>query len=87
MTPTPKTKVVVEVMPPVKSMPTEQPNTPKQTVADRLLVNMRLIREWYRSQPHSGREIGHIVMLELVAADVVSALELAIEGKTWQPPK
>lgn len=48
--------------------------------------NLEAMREWYRQQPGRGVDTGHLVLLELCLADVISALSAAMEGKPWQPP-
>lgn len=49
--------------------------------------NMKTIREWYRSAPGRGIEIGHHMVGEIAAGDTLSALEAALRGQTWEPPR
>ncbi len=73
-------------MPPVK-----QPPKPKDAGnASAALVlfaqNLEEIRRWYRGATYAGREMGHVVMNELVLANVAHALDLALQGKRWEAP-
>lgn len=49
--------------------------------------NLKTIREWYRSAPGRGIEVGHHMVGEIAAGDTLSALEAALAGRTWEPPK
>ncbi len=47
--------------------------------------NLEAMRAHYRLQPDAGRELGHLVLLELCLTDSLKALELALDGKEWFP--
>ncbi len=72
-------------MPPVK-----QPPKPKDSkTADEFglfIVNLEEINRWYRGATYSGREMGHVVMCELIQSNVAHAARLAREGKRWVAP-
>lgn len=48
--------------------------------------NLESIRRWYRGATYAGREMGHVVLNELILANVATALSLAMEGKEWVAP-
>lgn len=47
--------------------------------------NLSAMRQHYRTEKHSGQNLGHNVLLEMAITDVSKALEAAIEGKPWKP--
>lgn len=49
-------------------------------------ANLNAIREWYRAKD-AGHYQGLNVMLEISSSDTINALDLAFEGRTWEPPK
>lgn len=49
--------------------------------------NRQAQAEWYRSAPSRGVELGHIQVGEMAASDDAQALDLALQGKSWQPPE
>lgn len=72
--------------------PTKSPQKPKTeaTAADALVLfaqNLEEIRRWYRGATYAGREMGHVVLNELILANVSCALELALQGKRWEAPQ
>lgn len=70
--------------------PTKQPPKPKGEAAGAALAlfaqNLEEIRRWYRGASGVGVEMGHIVLNELILANVSTALALALEGKRWEKP-
>lgn len=75
---------------PTPMPPAKTPPKPKANGAEEALVmftkNLEEMRRWYRGASYAGREAGHIVMNEMVLANVSTALALALEGKCWSPP-
>mgnify|MGYP001607217597 CR=1 FL=1 len=66
------------------------PKTPRPTCnpVDALTLfakNLAEIERYHRRQP-TGHELGQHVMTSLIVSDVRTALALAIEGKSWDPP-
>ncbi len=49
--------------------------------------NLEAIRVFYRRSETAGQELGHFILLEMAAADSISALDAAIAGKKWQPAR
>lgn len=70
--------------------PTKEPKQPSAGSAEAVLTlfakNLEEIRRWYRGARSPGAEVGHVVMTELVLANVADALSKAIEGKAWEAP-
>ncbi len=73
-------------MPPKRLPP--KPKTESEAGAALALFaqNLEEIRRWYRGASDAGREVGHIVLNELILANVSSALDLALQGKRWEKP-
>ena len=55
------------------------------TVLEIFAKNLAEIERYHRRQP-SGHELGQHVMASLIVADVRTALALALEGNSWEPP-
>ena len=74
-------------MPPTKSP--KKPSTEREAASALVLFaqNLEEIRRWYRRASDAGREMGHIVLNEMILANVSHALSLALEGKRWEAPK
>jgi hypothetical protein len=74
-------------MPPKKSAP--KPATESASAAALVLFaqNMEEIRRWYRGASDPGRDLGHIVISELIVTHVSTALDMALRGERWQCPK
>lgn len=70
---------------PEPAKPARKPTT--EEVLALFLRNLQTIRDWYRAAPGRGVELGHIMMGEISAGDTASALEAALQGRTWEPPK
>lgn len=50
---------------------------------DLMFKNIEAIRVYYRRQSDPGREVGHVVMHELIFANISRAIELALSGNEW----
>ncbi len=79
-------------MPPTKKTPkpTELPkDSTAPSTADVFVLfakNLEEIRRWYRGASDSGHPMGHVVLNEIVLANVSTALQLAMRGKAWEKP-
>lgn len=45
--------------------------------------NVEAMRLFYRKQKDPGREVGHVVMHELIFSNLSRAMELALSEKEW----
>jgi hypothetical protein len=68
-------------------IPKPKPNAAANAVLLLLAQNLNEMARWHRRSSHPGHEVGHILMKEFVYADLGHALVLAIEGKSWVPPR
>lgn len=73
-------------MPPVKTPVKPKDNAGAASALVLFAKNLEEIRRWYRNASGNGRELGHIVMNELILANVSTALDLALQGKQWEAP-
>jgi hypothetical protein len=71
--------------PPAPSKAPKKKPTPEQVLA-LFHSNLQAVRAWYGAEKSPGREIGHIMLLELALADVGTALEYAMRGENWVHP-
>lgn len=63
--------------------------TEPQSIEQKLALfreNLNAMRLWYRRTHEPGPEAGVYVMHELILAQVLTALDLATEGKKWVAP-
>lgn len=58
----------------------------KLTTLELFQRNLAAMRLWYRKAAMPGAEVGVNIIHELVLANVMTALELALEGKEWIAP-
>jgi len=73
-------------MPPTKSPPKPKTESAASAALSLFAQNLEEIRRWYRGASDAGREVGHVVMNELVLANVATALDLALKGQRWEKP-
>lgn len=73
-------------MPPTKAPPKPKTDVSSGAALALFAQNLEEIRRWYRGAADAGREMGHVVLNELVLANVSTALELALQGKRWEKP-
>jgi hypothetical protein len=73
-------------MPPTKSPPKPKTESAASAALSLFAQNLEEIRRWYRSASDSGREMGHVVLNELILTNVSVALEYALKGKRWEKP-
>lgn len=73
-------------MPPTKKVPAPKTEASARDALVLFAQNLEEIRRWYRASAGAGREMGHIVLNELVLTNVSVALDLAMQGKRWERP-
>lgn len=49
--------------------------------------NLEEIKRWYRRASDSGRDFGHVLLIETTLTHVSEALEKALKGESWSPPE
>lgn len=74
-------------MPPKKTPPTPKDAKEVGQVLVLYAKNLEEVKRWYRGASNPGRDMPHIVLIELMLGHVVLALTLALEGKSWSPPE
>lgn len=73
-------------MPPIKRSPKPKTKADASHALALFAQNLEEIRRWYRGARDTGREMGHIVLGELMLSNVSCALDLALQGKRWEKP-
>ncbi len=57
------------------------------TVHELFQKNLAAMRVWYRKAATPGPEVGANIIHELVLANVMTALDYALQGKDWVAPR